>query len=289
MEKSTFEALISLLDDNDAEVLDNITQKIRSEGRPIVPELESAWELVQDPLVQDRIVDLIKQIKLDVVYKGFKKWLNSPNQDLLEGLLLFCQFEYPDFDEQAIRNQIESIRIDAWLEMSYLLTPLQKIQTLNHIVYTKYKFLGNTQDYTNPNNSLLNKVLELRKGNHILLCCVYMLIAQRLDMPIKGVNLPQHFILAYEDTNAENQNSVLFYINAFNQGTIFNKKEIDNFLKMIDIEPEKKYYEPCSNLEIIKRMFNNLIFSFQQLKQDDKIDELTILRHLVEQWEKDNT
>lgn len=97
------------------------------------------------------------------------------------------------------------------------------------------------------------------------------------------MNLPEHFILCY--TNAEhdtlphvsynhNNSNVLFYINPFSKGAIFGNKEIDAFLKQLKLESNSKFYEPCSNLEIIKRMLNNLIASYEKLGYPDKSEEL---------------
>ena len=56
--------------------------------------------------------------------------------------------------------------------------------------------------------------------------------------------------------------------------SVFGPKEIDNFLKQLKLKPEKLFYEPCSNTEILQRMIRNLIFSFTKLGHDDKVEEL---------------
>ena len=99
-------------------------------------------------------------------------------------------------------------------------------QETNRVVV--HKFRGNTDEYLNPNNNFINKVLETRRGNPLLVGLVYMLVAQMLGMPVYGVNLPQHFVLAFleQETYAGNVTGMstqtaqnrkpLFYINAFN-------------------------------------------------------------------------
>jgi len=126
-------------------------------------------------------------------------------------------------------------------------------------------------------------VLESKKGNQISLAIIYSIIAQKLDIPIYGVNLPQHFILAYEDENekAADENGILFYINVFNKGYVFGKKDIDQFLKQLNIQPEKFFYEPCSNTEIIKRVLRNLISSYEELGSEEKVKELRDLLEVL--------
>jgi hypothetical protein len=55
---------------------------------------------------------------------------------------------------------------------------------------------------------------------------------------------------------------------------MFNQKDIDQFLKQLNLEPEAKYYLPCGNVDIIKRCLNNLIFSYEKLGYLEKVDEL---------------
>ena len=61
----------------------------------------------------------------------------------------------------------------------------------------------------------------------------------------------------------------------------FNQKDIDSFLKQLSLEPENKYYLPCSNVEILKRCINNLVFSYEKLGYTDKVEELKQLESQV--------
>ena len=58
---------------------------------------------------------------------------------------------------------------------------------------------GNSKDYHSPLNSCINTVVSSRKGNPLSLCVLYSIIARSLDMPVYGVNLPNHFVLTYLD------------------------------------------------------------------------------------------
>jgi regulator of sirC expression with transglutaminase-like and TPR domain len=131
--------------------------------------------------------------------------------------------------------------------------------------------------------------LESRKGNPLSLSIIYSIIAQSLDMPVYGINLPNHFILAYVDEDRinqfleeKNEHGVLFYINPFSKGSIFDQNEIKEFLKGLNISPNRAFFEPCSNTTILRRMLTNLISSFQHVGNVEKVNELTILREILE-------
>jgi regulator of sirC expression with transglutaminase-like and TPR domain len=92
-----------------------------------------------------------------------------------------------------------------------------------------------------------------------------MAIAQRLNIPVKGVNLYNNFILAYVDPIAakiaypNKQDDVLFYINPFNRGSVFDYKEIDKYLEQQKIEKHKSNYLPISNIQTIQTLILELI------------------------------
>jgi regulator of sirC expression with transglutaminase-like and TPR domain len=165
------------------------------------------------------------------------------------------------------------------------MTALENIKVLNHIFYGVQHFDGNKINPNAPQNYYLNTLLETRKGSPLTLGILYMILAQKLKIPVYGVNLPQHFILAYlTDTGISNpaENDVLFYINPFNKGAVFTKREIELFIRQLKIPTSSSFFEPCSNIDIIKRLITNLIFSYNQLGYPDKIEDLENLLKIIE-------
>ncbi len=282
MNKKEIKALISLLDDPDEAVFDQISMKFLSLGQEVIPVLEDAWEYSFDTLIQNRIENIIHQIQFDIIKDSLREWVHPDQQNLLEGTLIIAKYQYPDIDIAKIKKQIDQIKQDVWLELNENLTALEKVKIINHILFDVHNFSGNTSNYHAPQNSYINNVLESKKGNPLLLSIIYTIIAQSLDIPIYGVNLPEHFILCYVDAehmgvpSAEGNegSNVLFYINPFSKGAVFGQKEIEAFLKQLKLEPLPLFYEPCSNLEIIKRLLRNLISSYEKLGYPDKSKEL---------------
>jgi regulator of sirC expression with transglutaminase-like and TPR domain len=107
---------------------------------------------------------------------------------------------------------------------------------------------------------------------------VYAIIAQRLNLPIFGVNLPKNFILAYKDelvtgpTIQEVSDDILFYINPYNKGAVLGRREIEYFLKQQKIEPRESHFRPCSNLETIIRILQNLINAYHKSGYREKAE-----------------
>jgi len=292
-------ALISLLDDTDEEVVEHVTTKLLNYGYEVLPLLEDRYLAETEKLLQARIHNIIDLIHHSSLRGNLQEWASGGGKDLFEGYFLLAKFRYPELNKQYINNQLDKIKLDAWLELNFQLASLDKVRILNFILYESYGFKGNIDDYHSPDNSYINRVLETKKGNPISLAIIYSIIAQRLNIPIFGVNLPQHFILAYKDDTLLKGSSsfkgnvymdhnipgeILFYINAFNKGAIFNKWNIDQFLKQLSIRPQILYYEPCSNVDIIMRVCRNLIFSYEKLNDTEHAEGLKELLAIMQPY-----
>jgi regulator of sirC expression with transglutaminase-like and TPR domain len=277
-------SLIRLLDDTDAEVYEHVHQKLLSYGPEAIEYLESAFERAFDPIQQERIANTVHEIQYGTVKNDLQLWFHGGAFDLLQGILIINRYQYPDLDEQKVINQVEAIKRDIWLQMMNEASPVEQITLINHVFYAIHGFSGNTANHRDPQNSYISQVLESKKGNQISLAIIYSIIAQKLDIPVYGVNLPQHFILAYMDESQETEfeGGILFYINAFNKGFIFGRRDVDMFLKQLNLKFDKQFYEPCSNADIIKRVLRNLISAYEHAGSSEKVDELNELLGILE-------
>ena len=272
------------MDDPDQEIYNHVHDKLLSYGSEAIEYLESAFEQAFDPIQQERIANLVHEIQFGILKTDLKLWHQSGSFDLLQGILVINRYQYPDLDEQKLINQIEAIKRDIWIQMMNEASPVEQIKLINHVFYHLHGFSGNTTNHQDPQNSYLSQVLETKKGNQILLASIYSIIAQKLDIPVYGVNLPQHFILAYMDESqqSEMEGGVLFYINAFNKGFIFGRRDVDMFLKQLNLNFDKQFYEPCSNTDIVRRILRNLISSYEHLGSPDKVKELNELLNILD-------
>ncbi len=279
MVRSKIDALIALLDDTDAEVVNMVTDNLLKEGISIVPQLEKAWETAPDEKMQERLELVIHNIQFETTKENLKSWLSSGSVNILEGACFLSQFQFPEISYSKLDEQIELIKQDVWIESNSNLTALEKVRMINHAMFDIHKFVRNSSNFYSPQNSYINQVIETRKGNPISLAVVYLSITSKLNLPIFGVNLPKNFILAYKDEyrhrDAEDEaEDILFYINPYNKGAILGKKEIDYFIKQQHLKPDKSYFIPCTNRDIIIRLINNLILSYEKLGFKDKIERL---------------
>lgn len=276
MSNKEMQALISLLDDPDNTIFDDVSSKIISYGHDVIPHLESAWENSFDHLLQNRIEDIIHHLQFENIKLDLINWKSS-EQDLIDGAIIIAKYQYPDLEEEKIHDCIKQITQDVWLELNDNLTALEKIKVLNRIIFDIHEFYGNTKNINSPKNSYINNVIERKKGNPITLGIVYLAICNKLNIPMYGVDIPAHFILAY----AEDSENVLFYLNVFNKGSVFGQHDINKFLKQLKVEPKDDHFTPCNNLTTIKRLIQHLIFTYDNLGYIEKKEELEELYNIL--------
>ncbi len=268
-----------LLDDEDHEVVSHVEEKIMSIGTSVIPLLEQEWESTFNPIIQSKIEDLVHELQFELLKERFLEWKEGGAENLLEGLWIVATYLYPDLELEELSKQVEQLYHELWRHMEDDMTPYDRIKVFNEVFFNKFKFRANTKNFHSPANSMINAVLETKKGNPISLCAVYLLLAQKMDLPVYGVNLPNLFILTYQVGDES------FYINVFNRGLIFTRDDIDNYLESLQLEKQDIFYDPCSNLDIILRALRNLIVSFEKLGDYHKADEIKmILQKMDDQY-----
>ncbi len=275
MTNQEIKALISLLEDDDNEILTHVEDKLSALGELAIPFLEDEWASNLNPKLQNRIESLIKRLQLDAVSLRLQEWVDNYQNDLLRGMWAIASYQYPTLSLEDLRKDFEQIYYEVWRKFQPDLAPSDEVRMLNAIIFGYLQFGANNQNFHSPSNSMINVVLETRKGNPIALCIVYMLIAQKLGMPVFGVNLPNLFVLTYKSPDKT------FYINAFSRGLIFSRGEIDSYIAQLNLPQKEIFYEPCTNLDIVKRVLRNLMLSFEQLGERNEIADLEKLMRIL--------
>ncbi|MGB0404472.1 MAG: transglutaminase-like domain-containing protein [Salibacteraceae bacterium] len=288
-EESHLDALISLLDDPDNMIFDQVRVQLEKMGISVIPALEKAHASHSfGPLFDERVEDLINHIQNASKVNKLANWAQTDDQDLLEGLFVIAQNQYPEIKKDEIIAFFDQLEKDVWLELNNELTALEKLKVINHILFEVHFLEANKEDYNNPDNSFINRLVQTNKGGPIMLSCVYMILAKRLNLPIVGINLPRHFILAWGDIfslleeGKEFQDiDLLFYFNPFSQGAVFGRQDISDFLKEIKIDENPIFYRPCTNIDIIYRTLNNLSHSYLRLGMETKVQEIEAMKQAL--------
>jgi regulator of sirC expression with transglutaminase-like and TPR domain len=183
---------------------------------------------------------------------------------------------------------VEKLRRNIWLELNNFLTPMEKINVLNSIFYNYYKQTGVEISYESPDHFLINKTLESKKGNSISNGIIYILLCNLLDIPVKAINIPRQFILAYFDEQYEVLNpsghsseKIVFYIDPLT-GQMYSHKDIENYFKRLSVPPVATYFRPMNNKKIIQFLIEELSKCYNNINNQYKMDELMKMAALLD-------
>jgi len=287
-ENREISALFTLIDDPDEEVFCTVSNRIVEYGAGIIPNLEHLWENTISDDVQDRIEMLIHRLHYCDLLRDMGEWGDSPYHDLLFGALLVAKFQYPELQTAPVLQEIEKIRRNVWLELNSYLTPLEQANVISSIVYNYYNLKGTEVGYTNPDDFFIHKVLQSKKGNTITNGILYLILAELLDMPVRAINIPRQFVLAffhpdYDPSNytGHPQQKINFYVDA-TTGHPFTQRDLDNYFKRISVPPTISYFKPLSHKRIIQLLIEELAKCFEAPKVVYKKNELLRLSDLLE-------
>jgi regulator of sirC expression with transglutaminase-like and TPR domain len=279
-------ALLNLIDDPDVEVFTTVSDRIISLGKEIIPNLEDLWENTPEEEVQERIEMLIHRLHFQDLQKEFTDWTRREYPELLEGALLVSKYKFPDLHLGAVHQEMEKLRRNIWLELNSYLTPLEQVNVVNKILFSYHKFKGVEISYQNQEEFLLSKVIETKRGNSIANGILYQSVCQMLDIPVKAINIPRQFILAYFDHTADyfnpnpKPNKILFYIDPIS-GQVYTQKDVENYFKRISVHPSPSYFNAMGTRRVIQFLLEEYSKCFDDDKNRYKQDEVIGLSEIL--------
>jgi regulator of sirC expression with transglutaminase-like and TPR domain len=206
----------------------------------------------------------------------------------MTGALTVARYTYPDLQPQQIWQEIEKLRRNIWLELNSYLTPIETINVVNSILFNYYKQKGAEISYEHPDQFLLNKTLETKKGNAIGNGIVYLILCELLDIPVRAVNIPRQFLLGYFDDQYELLNpaghpseKIKFYVDALT-GQMYSHKDIEAYFKRLSVPPVPSYFRPLNNKKVIQFLLKELCKCYDNESDLYKMDELTLLANILD-------
>lgn len=259
-------ALIKLLGDEDPQVYQTVREKILSIG-----DSSRQWlrphTLSNDPLIRRRAQDIIchfERLEADNRFLGFCLQ-RGQDLDLEQGAWLLARTQYPNTNIEAYSALLDTFAAELRQRLPGQLRAASVLAIINDYLFKELKFIGNEQNYYEPDNSYLNRVIDRRTGNPINLCLVYMLIARRLQLPVTGIALPGHFLCRYQTATEE------IYVDAFDQGKLMTKADCVHYLVRGNYDLRDEYLSPVSARRILTRICGNLHQINLRLKAEDEM------------------
>jgi len=207
-------------------------------------------------------VDLTEQID-----KGFLQLasLSDDRINLAHSALLIAKAAYPDLEESLYLAHFDRLAADIKRDLTADLEAADIIARINHVLFDREKFRGNREQYHDPDNSFLNRVFDRKTGIPITLSLIYIEVAGRLGLDVRGIGLPGHFIAALYHSGG------MIYIDPFNRGEI---RSVEDCLEIVrtyageTAQPYLGWLQPIGRKELLARMLRNLKLIYARQEND---------------------
>ena len=114
---------------------------------------------------------------------------------LTEAAVAIAQDEFPDLDPQSVLHEIDQLCHKLKRRLPADAVPVQRLRWLNRYFFQELGFAGNVNNYYDPDNSYLHRVLVSRRGIPITLAVLYIELASHIGLSARGVSFPGHFLV----------------------------------------------------------------------------------------------
>lgn len=161
----------------------------------------------------------------------------------------------PGLDPREVRDQLDAFAEEARASAKDSTDPSSRIEAVRRILFEKHGFVGNSEDYYHPGNSLIDQVLKTRKGIPITLSVIFMETARRVGVPLEGIGLPCHFVVGHR---AEGRLRLFDPFHGGEERTIEACIEMVHLLSGGSVSISRSDFAPTSPRNILLRMLMNL-------------------------------
>lgn len=273
--QSEIKAIKNLLKNTDEATLKLLEEQLKTFDTKLLKEINNEIPL-DDIELRKQFINIVHKIKRGHLKKDFNNWCKKHSNNLEDGIFLVAFLDNPLLDmdhySKSLNNWANMLG-DNLKKIKLISDPTSLINEINHFMFMELGFKGNKENYYDPENSFVNRVIDKKCGNPILLSLIYILITNRLGLPFSGVNMPAHFLVQYLDAIEP------IYIDPFNQGEIITLSMCQERIKALKLPWQSEYIASPTNKQIITRVLQNLINIYQN---DEKFE----LKELLEEYVK---
>jgi regulator of sirC expression with transglutaminase-like and TPR domain len=126
---------------------------------------------------------------------------------------------------------------------------------MRDVLIERHGFRGAMQNYYDPDNSFLNRVLDRRLGIPISLAIVWVEIGRRLKWPVSGVSFPTHFLVRFDDPEQ------FVLVDPLHDGASLSLDDCRELLHAQTdgkVEFSERMLNPVDTCAILRRLLGNL-------------------------------
>jgi regulator of sirC expression with transglutaminase-like and TPR domain len=247
-------ALVSLLESEDGRSIALLVEQMRSfpEIRlrrlaELAPPDSGALDYVDLVLVEHQAPRLEAELR---------RWRQG-NQDLETAMDLIARMRYPRLAHGELSRRLNGLAGEI-ADRIPRDDSTRRLKALTYCMHNVLGFHGNPNDYYNPDNSYLTRVIELRRGLPISLTVVYILLGKRLGLDIGGIGLPGHFIASMPSSPSA------IYFDPSMDGATLRLNEVMRLVTGANYVFHPEQLRRATALQIVQRSLTNLENAYER-------------------------
>jgi regulator of sirC expression with transglutaminase-like and TPR domain len=272
LDESALRSLVALLDDEDPRSLALVRTRLLDAGAAALPFLDEA---VAVPALAEKAGAVAEELRFRDLKREFAALAAERVPDLETGAFLLSRFARPRLDPAPYRLWLDRVAEGAADELPEDATVAESVRRLSSHLFQSLGFSGNESNYYDPDNSLLTRVIDTRRGIPVTLSVLYLLLAKRLRLPVYGVGTPGHFLLGYREEDEP------LFVDAFRRGRLMDAREVRRMLVRNGYEHRPEYLRPVSPRGVLARMMRNLLSIYQKTGAAARAERLSELVEIV--------
>ena len=182
--------------------------------------------------------------------------------NVTEVALAIAQEERPQLELARCRENLREL-VDSYQEIRLETGPVSardEARLLCRFLAEEQGYMGNEEEYYDPDNSYLDQVLERRMGIPISLALIYLHVGRGVGLDIQGIGFPGHFLVAVVVDDGRE------LIDPFT-GRLVTDSGLQQLLDRLQqpaVELAERFTQPISGREFVMRVLNNLRAIYQQ-------------------------
>ena len=280
--------LIEQLDADRYEVREQASRQLGDIGMPALAALRQARQHASTE-VRRRAAAIVENLTTGVQQRELIAFCSQPDErlDLEHGMWLIARIVDPEVQRAPITAQLDELAAKVRRRLGKEVDPASAdpqaaVEALRHVLFVESGFDGNPNDYYNPDNSAVHRVLSSRKGLPILLSHVTIAVARRLKIPIAGVPVSPYIVKYDGSRSPKGLAADDIYFHPHEQGRILSRA--DRAAAFPGENPDRMEPEG-SRREILCRMLRNLITAYENRGAIEKRDEAERMLAMLEAFE----
>src|SRR6202162_1751982 len=144
--------------------------------------------------------------------------------DLTVVALELARDAYPGLDFRPVLDWVDDCAGQLSGSIARARCESESLRLLAECLAERHGIFGDDDCYEQPDSSYLHRVIETGRGLPITLSILYMAVADRVGIDLRGVSAPRHFLTRYESVGGT------LFVDPFARGRIISQRECMKWL-----------------------------------------------------------